>query len=128
MRHVVRALHQRDLGLRLDHAAAGGDRRRRRRTSTPARRLADAVGDEEAHALFDADPAVLQRRGPSRCRRSRAYGLSSSCQTRTSSPNSLDQLARAVFLEARADVAMLAFGGMTTPNVRSLWPQRMPVK
>ena len=63
-RDVVGALHQRDLRCRLDHPAAGGHRRcendlRGRRC------LRDAVGDEEAHALLDADlrgrhAAILQ--------------------------------------------------------------------
>src|ERR1019366_1832192 len=57
-RHVVRPLHQRDLGLRLDHAAARGHRScvddlRARRC------LANSIGDEKAHALLHADAVVL---------------------------------------------------------------------
>ena len=61
---VVGALHQRDFRWRLEHPAAGGHRRRE--DDLRGRRcLRDAVGDEEAHALLDADlrgryAAILQ--------------------------------------------------------------------
>ena len=69
---VVGALHERDFGRRLDHPAAGRHRRGQDDLRC-RRRLRDAVGDEEADALLDADlrrrhAAVLQnaedRRAP----------------------------------------------------------------
>ena len=53
---VVGALHQRDFGWRLDHAAAG---RHGRGEHEPARGRGgpQALGDEEAHALLDPDRA-----------------------------------------------------------------------
>ena len=53
---VVGVLHEGDLGRRLDHAAAGRDRRGAHELR--ARQfLADAIIDEEAQALLDADLA-----------------------------------------------------------------------
>ena len=69
-RDVVGALHQRDLGRRLDHAAAGGHRRREHELDS-RRRGPQPIGDEEANALLDADfagrdAAVLQDAGDDR--------------------------------------------------------------
>ena len=55
-RDVVRALHQRDLGGRFDHAAAGRDGRRDDELRL-RQLLAHAVVDEEADALLEADLA-----------------------------------------------------------------------
>src|SRR6185503_2337951 len=55
-RDVVRLLHQRKFGRRLEHATAGGDRRRidvlQRRSS-----LTNSVKQEEPDTLFHADSA-----------------------------------------------------------------------
>ena len=51
-------LHQRDLRFRLDHAAARRDRRRVNDFGA-ACRLANAIGDEEAHAFFRTNAVVF---------------------------------------------------------------------
>src|SRR5262249_42777728 len=56
---VVRALHEGDLGGRLDHAAARGDRRRDDELRL-RKLLSNTVEDEEANALLERD---LTRRG-----------------------------------------------------------------
>ena len=106
-RHVVRALHQRDLRGRLDHAAAGGDRIgadviERRRFGL------DAVHDEEAQPLLDADAAgrdaaILE---DLRDRAVRALVFLPGADVGAE----LDQLARPRLLEAGADPRELALG------------------
>ena len=86
----------------------------------------DAVEDEEANALFDADAAGARRRDRSGSARQPVRAL-----VLLPGPHvvaELDQLARARFLERRADPGELAFAGMTATNGRSLSPQRTPVK
>lgn len=55
-----------------------------------------------------------------------SYGLSSSCQTRTSSENFVSSRARSSS-KASVTYASSPVTGMTTPNGRSLSPQRTPV-
>ena len=105
-RHVVGALHQRDLGRRLDHAAAGGDRIgadvvERRRF------LLDAVEDEEAERALRRRRGRSRRRGPSGS--ARRAGRGSRLPATSARPAAeLDQLARPRFLEAGADPGQLA--------------------
>ena len=125
-RDVVGALHQRDLGWRLDHPAAGGDRIgadvvERRRL------LLHAVEDEEAERAPRRRRGRSRRRGPSESARRGGTGLSSSCQCARPCTE-LDQLARARLLEAGQTQASSPFAGITATNGRSLRPQRTPVK
>ena len=69
----------------------------------------DAVEDEEPHTLFDADAAGGAPRSL-RMPATSLYGLSSSCQTRTSFANLISSRARCL-LERRADPRELAFRG-----------------
>ena len=110
MRDVVRALHQRDLGGRLDHAAARGDRvalakssagasalrtpskmKKRTRSSTPTLPVATPRS-----LRMPARRPVRDSRLPARRGRRR--------------PN-FDQLARAFLLEAGRDPGEFALGG-----------------
>ena len=59
-RDVVRPLHQRDLGRRLEHSATGSDGRGADEPR-PWKLLAHAVVDEEAHPLLHADRVTRRR-------------------------------------------------------------------
>ena len=75
-------------------AAARGDRRRQHEPAG-RRRGAQAVGDEEADALFDADRAGRDAAVLQDARDELAPQSSSSCHTRTSSVNLVISRARA---------------------------------
>ena len=126
MRHVVGALHQRDLGRRLDHAAAGGDRIgadvvERRRFGL------DAVHDEEAQPLLDADAAGGDAAVLEDLRDRRGTGSRPPARCGCRSPNLISSRARASSKPGQTH-ANSPLAGMTATNGRSLWPQRTPVK
>ena len=96
-------------------------------TSMPvSRRTPSAM--KKRHALLDADPAILHAAILDDLPDDLVRTLVFLPDAHFVAKRRLDQLARAVFLEPRTDVRHRPLAGMTTPNVRSLWPQRMPTK